>query len=89
MSSLEMQACGLPVLASDLQGTPETVDDGVSGIVTRAGDPQELAAAIAALIDDPEGRMQMSVAARRRIEEGFTRAHQIAKLARGAGDSLR
>jgi glycosyltransferase involved in cell wall biosynthesis len=82
MSSLEMQACGLPVLVSDWQGVPETVADGQTGIVVAAGDAPRLADAIAALVDDPERRQRMSAAARARIEEAFTREHQIENLVR-------
>lgn len=80
MSSLEMQACGLPVLVSDWQGVPETVADGKTGIVVATGDAAGLAEAIAALVDDPDRRQRMSAAARARIEEAFTREHQIENL---------
>ena len=82
MSSLEMQACALPVLASDCQGVPETIADGETGVVVPAGDAQRLAAAIAKLVDDPSGRDRMARGARRRIENGFTRQHQLNNLVR-------
>ena len=85
MSSLEMQACGLPVVVSDLQGVPETMADGETGTVVPAGDPDQLAAAIVALVDDPVRRDAMGVAARRRIESGLTRNHQIENLVRVLG----
>jgi glycosyltransferase involved in cell wall biosynthesis len=80
MSSLEMQACGLPVIASDLQGVPETIEPCVTGVVVRAGDADALAAAIARLVDAPEIRDRMSAAARVRIASSLTRDHQIARL---------
>ena len=80
MSSLEMQACGLPVLASDWQGVPETIADGDTGVVVKTGDAALLAQAIAALLDDPARRDRMSVAARQRIEAAFRREHQIENL---------
>jgi glycosyltransferase involved in cell wall biosynthesis len=89
MSSLEMQACGMPVIVSDCQGTPETVADGVTGIVTPAGDEHALAAAIVELVDDPDRRREMSNAARDRIETGFTRAHQVANLVKSLSPLLR
>jgi len=82
MSSLEMQACGLPVLASDCQGVPETIADRETGVVVPAGDAQRLAIAIARLVDDPNGRDSMARGARRRIENGFTRQHQLNNLVR-------
>ncbi|WP_116813269.1 glycosyltransferase family 4 protein [Steroidobacter cummioxidans] len=80
MSSLEMQACGLPVLTSDWQGVPETIVDRETGVVVPVGNAQRLAAAMAALVDDPTTRDRMALAARRRIEQGFTRQHQLNNL---------
>lgn len=80
MSSLEMQACGIPVLVSDWQGVPETVQAGETGIVVKVGDHEALAVAMASLADEPERRNRMSIAALRRIDAGFTREHQIRNL---------
>ena len=80
MSSLEMQACGLPVIASDWQGVPETIADGESGMVVKTGDARLLAETIVALVDDPARRQRMAEAARKRIEAAFTRQHQIDNL---------
>ena len=80
MSSIEMQACGLPVIVSDWQGVPETVANGVTGIVTPTGNAYALADAIIALADDPARRQRMSDAALARVAGGFTREHQIRNL---------
>lgn len=80
MSSLEMQACGLPVVVSDWQGVPETVQGDETGVVTRTGDAVALGDAIVALVDDPQRRARMSRAARVRIESGFTIPHQVTNL---------
>jgi glycosyltransferase involved in cell wall biosynthesis len=80
MSSLEMQSCGLPVVVSDWQGVPETVDAGTTGLVVPTGDVQALARAIVFLIDAPAERERMSIAARRRIEAEFTIEHQVGNL---------
>jgi glycosyltransferase involved in cell wall biosynthesis len=88
MSSLEMQACGLPVVVSDWQGVPETIASGETGITVPAGDAALLAAAIASLADDAERRNRMGQAARRRILASFTREHQIENLTRVVGAAL-
>lgn len=82
MSSLEMQACGLPVVVSDWQGVPETIADGETGVVVKTGDAALLAEAIVALVDDPSRRDRMAAAARRRIEAAFMREHQVVNLTR-------
>ena len=38
MAALESLACGLPLVGTDLGGTPEMIDDGVTGVVVPAGD---------------------------------------------------
>jgi glycosyltransferase involved in cell wall biosynthesis len=65
---------------SDWQGVPETVADGVTGIVTPTGNADALADAIIALADDPARRQRMSDASLARIAGGFTREHQIRNL---------
>lgn len=80
MSSLEMQACGLPVIASDCQGVPETISPAVTGIVIPAGDAQALARAICGLADNPHDRAAMSTAARKRIESQLTLEHQMKRI---------
>ncbi len=82
MSSLEMQACGLPVVVSDWQGVPETVDPGVTGIVVPVGNAPALARALLSTVDEPGLRDRMSEAARRRIESAFTIEHQVQNLVR-------
>jgi glycosyltransferase involved in cell wall biosynthesis len=49
---LEAMASGLPVVASAVSGIPEAVEDGVSGLLVRAGDPDGLAQALARIGDD-------------------------------------
>lgn len=80
MSSLEMQACGVPVLVSNWQGVPETVEDGITGIVVPVGNERLLAEAIISLVDDAARRDEMSRAARERIESAFLIEHQISNL---------
>jgi glycosyltransferase involved in cell wall biosynthesis len=69
-SVAEAMAMGRVVLASDLGGQAETVEDGVSGRLVRAGDVGAWAAALeAALAMDEAERAAMSAAARARIVE--------------------
>lgn len=82
MSSIEMQACGLPVVVSDLHGLPETIVNGETGLAVRAGDHVLLAETITSLADDQARRDAMGVAARRRVLASFTRDHQIDNLVR-------
>lgn len=52
--ALEAQACGRPVVATDVGGLRHAVDDGATGLLVRDHDPDEWAKAIGAILDDPE-----------------------------------
>jgi glycosyltransferase involved in cell wall biosynthesis len=62
---LEAQASGLPVIVSDEGGPHELMIDGETGVVFQAGNTGDLAAAIRAVIADPERRALMGHNARR------------------------
>jgi glycosyltransferase involved in cell wall biosynthesis len=68
---LEYLASGIPVVASNVGGIPEIVDDAV-GILVPPGDAEALAGAIERLLDDPDARLRMGREGRRRVEERFT-----------------
>lgn len=62
--ALEAAACGRPVIASRIDGLPETVADGKSGLLVPAGDVGALSAALAELVNDSGKRQAMGRAAR-------------------------
>jgi glycosyltransferase involved in cell wall biosynthesis len=62
--SVEAQACGTAVVCSDAGGLPETLTPGASGLLTRKGDPEHLAATILELVGDPQRRRRMGLAGR-------------------------
>jgi phosphatidylinositol alpha-1,6-mannosyltransferase len=69
---LEAAACGVPQVAGESGGASEAVVDGETGYVVRQpARPDELAAAIARLLDDPAQRVRMGKAARARAESEF------------------
>lgn len=79
---IEAQAMGRPVIASDLGGPRETVEDGVTGWRVPPGDPPALAAAIAHALSRPEeARAAMAAASRAAVLARYTtRAMQAATL---------
>jgi len=80
MSSIEMAACGLPLVVSDLQGLSETVEDGKTGITFPPGQHLALANAVLDLFGDQKKLKKFSIAARRRIEAGYSTKHQLTNL---------
>ncbi len=71
ITSVEAIAAGKPVVASRIGGLPYTVTDGLTGLLFEPGNPFDLAAKIARLLDDPELRYSMGLAGRKRFEEDF------------------
>ena len=53
LSIVEAMAAGLPVVATASEGAMEIVEDGVTGRLVPLDDPESLAEAIDALLDDP------------------------------------
>ena len=64
---IEAQASGLPVIVSDVGGPQELVDDGVTGMVTKARDAAGVAQAIRMLATDPARRSAMGRKARESV----------------------
>jgi glycosyltransferase involved in cell wall biosynthesis len=70
---IEAQAMGRPVIASNLGGPSETVEDGVSGWLTRPGDVNDLARALVeALSMDADARSALGDRARASVLRGYT-----------------
>ncbi len=80
MSSIEMASCGLPLLASNLQGLSEAVEDGVTGFLFNPGNIIELVEKVEILLDNIDLVTKMSIAARKRVLELFTVERQIEQL---------
>lgn len=78
---LEAQACGVPVVASRIGGTAETLDEQRTGLLVPPASPLALAEAIASLHDNPQKRAAMAAAARPWIESQFTLEDMIAQIA--------
>jgi len=79
-SVLEAQAAGLPVVASDIGGTHETMDVGKTGVLVPPKDAGALAAALRELAGDAGQRSTMGKAARKWIEDSFTLEDMIGKV---------
>jgi sugar transferase (PEP-CTERM/EpsH1 system associated) len=75
---LEAMASGLPVVASRVGGIPELVVDGATGTLVPAGDPEQLAIALASYISDSARARLHGAAGRARVEQQYSIAAMIA-----------
>src|SRR5581483_5398797 len=70
--NLEAMACETAVVASRVGGIPEVVVDGETGVLVEPGDAPALAAALRALLDDPDRAARLGRAGRARVEARFS-----------------
>ena len=69
---LEAMATGLPVVATRVGGADELVEDGRTGVLVAARDPEALAAQLGRLVGDARLRQSMGAAGRVRAEREFS-----------------
>ncbi|MBN1527382.1 MAG: glycosyltransferase [Candidatus Omnitrophica bacterium] len=77
---IEAMASGKPVVGTDSGGTPEIIEDGVSGILVAPGKPKAMAEALAMLINDRSKRTAMGLAGRKRAESLFSIGSNVRKI---------
>jgi glycosyltransferase involved in cell wall biosynthesis len=70
-------AAGKPLVVTRCGGTPEVVEDGLTGLTVPPADAEALAEAILALLYRPD-REEMGKRARARVEKEFTIEKMIA-----------
>lgn len=77
LTILEAMAVGCAVVATDVGGVKEVVEDQRSGRVVPPGDPAALADAMTELLIDRSTRSQLAQAGRERYERAFTLPHMV------------
>jgi mannosyltransferase len=70
-TALEAQACGVPVVSTDVGAVHEVVEHGVTGLLVTPGSADEVAAATLGLLEDPARRAEMGRAGRAAAVERF------------------
>jgi phosphatidylinositol alpha-1,6-mannosyltransferase len=77
---LEAAAAGLPVVAGDSGGAPETVQEGRTGHVVDGRDIAAVASAVAGLLADPDRASAMGAAGRAWMRQEWTWPARVARL---------
>ncbi|MCS6805703.1 MAG: glycosyltransferase [Acidobacteriota bacterium] len=82
LSILEAMAAGKPVIASAVDGIPEVVVDGETGLLIAPNEPQALANAMLRLARNPLEAQIMGQAGRRRVEALFNQERMVTETER-------
>jgi glycosyltransferase involved in cell wall biosynthesis len=68
----EALASGRPVVATAVNGVPDLVEPGATGLLAAHGDVESLAACVLWLLDHPDAARAMGAAGRDRVRAGFS-----------------
>ena len=77
---MEAMSRGLPVVAPRITGIPELVEHGESGLLFTPGRADELAEAVAELLEQPERRTQLAERAMQVVLEQFNLQREVARF---------
>jgi len=72
MVAIDAMALGVPVIASRIGGLPYVVEDGVTGSLFEAGNPEDLVRKVKCLWENPAICSQMGSAARQRVSGKYS-----------------
>lgn len=75
--AVESLAAGRPMVATAVDGTPEVIINGRTGVTVPAGDPAALAAAIGSLLRSPALRERLAEQGRTHVLERFSQERQV------------
>ena len=82
---MEAQSQGLAVVATDISGVPELIENAVNGRLVAPAAPEGMAGALAELIADPDMRQRMGENGAARMRASFSLETCIAPLAERFG----
>jgi glycosyltransferase involved in cell wall biosynthesis len=79
-SVLEAMACGVPVIASNVGGISEIVEDGKTGFLISPGDVEMLTKKLFLLSTNPSMRHRFGIESRRRIIKHFSEIKMVQQI---------
>lgn len=78
----ESLAAGVPVVVTDVAGTKELIEDGISGCIVPREDPQAISDAVCRLLRDRGMRLEMGEAGRARVKAIASSGVRVAAMER-------
>lgn len=86
LAMLQAMSMGIPMVSTDVGGTREAIEDGVSGLLVQPGNAIAIADAVLRLKIDRDYRVALGAAAREVVVQRFSRQLMIQKIARQLQD---
>jgi glycosyltransferase involved in cell wall biosynthesis len=80
VSAMEAMAVGVPVIATNIAGTSELIEDGKTGVLVRPSDPEALADAVVKMMHDHPFRIRAAELGRTKVIDEFDVHKETAKL---------
>jgi glycosyltransferase involved in cell wall biosynthesis len=80
LTLLSAMSAGLPIVAFDIEGVRELIDEGEQLLLAPAREANALAESLLRLISGPELRRRLSVSARRQAESKFTLERHVTRI---------
>ena len=75
-------SCGVPCVSTPVNGIPELIEHGQTGLLATPGDVESLASQLRRLIQDPALRRLLARAGRAKVLADFDLNHNVAQLSR-------
>ncbi len=82
LTAIEASAMAKPMVATAVDGTPEVVRDGLTGLLVPAAAPESLADAVLTLLQHPDLAFQYGAAAHAWVHQQFDLQRQVAETER-------
>lgn len=89
LAILEAMAAGKPVIASDINGTDEIINDGKTGILVPPADPNAIAEAIRRVLSDPSLARNLAASGKERAYSEFSSKKMVEGVTRVYEDIIR
>jgi len=81
LTLLEAQSLGVPVLAARTGGIPEAIQEGLTGVLFRAGDAEDLRSKLGSLLRSPDKRARLGQAGPAWVRGHFSWTEGLERLA--------
>lgn len=80
VAAVEAMAMELPVVATDVEGFREVVDNGKTGFLVPINCPQEMSDALLTLVEDPKLREEMGKCGRQKVERLYNFDYNVKQM---------